>query len=267
MKRDLLFYLSVIFILIVVIAAVFAPYIAPYNPYAIDPNAVLQPPSFHHIFGTDRVGRDVFSRMVYAGRISMEVSLLAVGISTIIGVIYGAVSGYFGGWVDAIMMRFVDIMLTFPVFFLILAVVVVLGPGIINVMMVIGFTGWMGIARIVRAESLKIREYGFVQASKVLGKSNVYILFKHIIPNAISPVIVYATLGIGSAILTESGLSFLGLGVQPPTASWGSILSEGKDVLQVAWWMSFFPGIVIFLTVISFTILGEKLKKDDRDFR
>ncbi len=261
MKRDLLFFLSLLFIAVVFFAAIFANLIAPYNPYAIDPNAILKPPSWHHIFGTDRIGRDVFSRMIFASRISITVSLLAVGISTSIGVIYGAISGYFGGWVDTIMMRFVDIMLTFPVFFLILAIVVVLGPNIFNVMIVIGFTGWMGIARIVRAEALKIRDLGYVQAAKLLGKKPIYILFRHIVPNSISPVIVYATLGIGSAILTESGLSFLGLGVQPPTASWGSILSEGKDVIQIAWWMSFFPGFVIFLTVISFTIIGEKLKK------
>ncbi len=261
MKKDLLFYLSSGFIALIFLSAIFAPYIAPYSPYAIDPNAILKPPSLHHLFGTDRIGRDVFSRMIYASRISMAVSLIAVSLSTTIGVFYGAVSGYFGGWVDTIMMRFVDIMLTFPVFFLILAIVVVLGPNIFNVMLVIGLTGWMGIARIVRAEALKIREMGYVLASKLLGKSSLYILFRHVIPNSISPVIVYATLGIGSAILTESGLSFLGLGVQPPTASWGSILSEGKDVIQVAWWMSLFPGVVIFLTVISFTIIGEKLKK------
>ena len=261
MKRDLLFHLSLFFIFIVFLSAVFAPYIAPYSPYAINPNAILEPPNWHHLFGTDRIGRDVFSRMIYASRISISVSLIAVGLSTSIGVLYGAFSGYFGGWVDTIMMRFVDIMLTFPVFFLILAIVVVLGPNIFNVMVVIGLTGWMGIARIVRAEALKIRELGYVKAAKLLGKSSLYILIRHIIPNAISPVIVYATLGIGSAILTESGLSFLGLGVQPPNASWGSILSEGKDVIQVAWWMSLFPGVVIFLTVISFTIIGEKLKK------
>ncbi len=261
MKRGLLFYLSLAFILMVFLSAIFAPYIAPYSPYAINPNAILEPPSWHHLFGTDRIGRDVFSRMIYASRISISVSLIAVGLSTTIGVFYGAVSGYFGGWIDSVLMRFVDIMLTFPVFFLILAIVVVLGPNIFNVMVVIGLTGWMGIARIVRAEALKIRELGYVKAAKLLGKSSLYILIRHIIPNAISPVIVYATLGIGSAILTESGLSFLGLGVQPPNASWGSILSEGKDVIQIAWWMSLFPGIVIFLTVISFTIIGEKLRK------
>ncbi|WP_025209490.1 ABC transporter permease [Hippea sp. KM1] len=261
MKRDALFWLSLSYIGLVVILAVFASHIAPYSPYEIDPNNILKPPNIHHLFGTDRLGRDVFSRVVYASRISMEVSFIAVGISTSIGVIYGAVSGYFGGWVDALMMRFVDVMLTFPVFFLILAVVVVLGPSIFNVMVVIGLTGWMGIARIVRAESLKIRELGYVQAAKLLNKSDIYILFRHIIPNCLSPVVVYATLGVGSAILAESALSFLGLGVQPPTASWGSILSEGKDVIEVAWWMSFFPGMVIFLTVISFTIIGEKLKK------
>ncbi len=260
MKKDFLFWFSVFFILLIAFCSIFAPYIAPYNPYAIDPNAILQPPSVHHIFGTDRIGRDIFSRMIFAGRISMEVSLIAVSISILIGIMVGAVSGYFSGWIDSLLMRFTDIMLTFPVFFLILAVVVVIGPNIINVMVVIGLTGWMGVARIVRAEVLKIREMNYVHSAKLLGKSDFYIILKHIIPNSLSPVVVYATLGIGSAILTESGLSFLGLGVQPPTASWGSILSEGKDVIDIAWWMSFFPGVVIFLSVVSFTIIGEKLK-------
>lgn len=259
-KNDLLFLFSVFFILIVALCALFAPHIAPYSPYAIDPNEILQPPNLHHLFGTDRIGRDVFSRMIYASRISMEVSLIAVSISIFIGMIIGAASGYFSGWIDIVLMRFTDIMLTFPVFFLILAVVVVIGPSIMNVMVVIGLTGWMGVARMVRAEVLKIREMNYVHAAKLLGKSDFYIIARHILPNSLSPVIVYATLGIGSAILTESGLSFLGLGVQPPTASWGSILSEGKDVIDIAWWMSFFPGVVIFLTVVSFTIIGEKLK-------
>ncbi len=257
---DLLFWFSVFFIALIIISAIFAPYIAPYNPYAINPHAILQPPSAEHLFGTDRIGRDVFSRMVYASRISIEVSLIAVGISTVIGVFIGAISGYFSGWVDSLLMRFTDIMLTFPVFFLILTVVVVIGPSIFNVMVVIGLTGWMGVARIVRAEVLKIKEMNYIHAAKLLGKSDFYVILKHVIPNALSPVVVYATLGIGSAILTESGLSFLGLGVQPPTASWGSILSEGKDVIDIAWWISFFPGAVIFLTVVSFTIIGEKLK-------
>jgi len=259
-KKDFLFLFSVFFILLIVLCAIFAPYIAPYNPYAINPHAILQPPSAQHIFGTDRIGRDVFSRMIFASRISIEVSLIAVSISIAIGILIGAISGYFSGWIDTVLMRFTDVMLTFPVFFLILAVVVVIGPSIMNVMVVIGLTGWMGVARMVRAEVLKIREMNYVHAAKLLGKSDFYIILRHIVPNALSPVIVYATLGIGSAILTESGLSFLGLGVQPPTASWGSILSEGKDVIDIAWWMSFFPGVVIFLSVVSFTIIGEKLK-------
>ncbi len=259
-KADVGLIFSVIFIALIIFSAIFAPYIAPYNPYAIDPNSILQPPSWHHLFGTDRIGRDVFSRIIYASRISIEVSLIAVGISTFSGLFIGAVSGYFGGITDSIIMRFIDIMLTFPVFFLILAVAVLVGPSIINIMIIIGLTGWMGIARIVRAEVLKLKSMEYISAAKLLGKSDLYIIFRHIIPNAISLVIVYATLGVGSAILAESGLSFLGLGVQPPIASWGSILSEGKDVIQIAWWMTFFPGVVIFLTVISFTFIGERFK-------
>ncbi len=259
-KSDFGLLFSVIFIILIIFSSVFAPYVAPYNPYAIHPDSILQPPSWHHFFGTDRIGRDLFSRMIYAGRISIEVSLIAVGISTFSGVFLGAVSGYFGGITDSIIMRFTDVMLTFPVFFLILAVVVLVGPSIVNVMIIIGLTGWMGIARIVRAEVLKLKGMEYISAAKLLGKSDLYIIFRHIIPNSMSLVVVYATLGVGSAILAESGLSFLGLGVQPPTASWGSLLSEGKDVIQIAWWMTFFPGVVIFLTVISFTLIGERFK-------
>ena len=247
-------------VLAVVGIAVFAPWIAPYNYARIDPTAVLLPPSWKHPFGTDQLGRDVLSRIIWGARVSVEVGVISVGIATVIGTFLGAVAGYFGGWVDEIIMRFVDIMLCFPTFFLILAVISVLEPSILNIMVVIGLTSWMGVARLVRAEVLSLREREFVLSARVSGLSHLRIILRHIIPNAMGPVLVAATLGVGSAILVESALSFLGIGVQPPTPSWGSILALGKDTIQIAWWLSFFPGCAILITVLGYNLLGEGLR-------
>ncbi len=244
----------------VVLVAIFAPWIAPYDYAAINPRAVLMPPSWEHPFGTDYLGRDVLSRVIWGARVSVEVGLVSVGISTVIGTILGAVAGYFGGWVDELIMRFVDIMLCFPTFFLILAVISVLEPSILNIMVVIGFTSWMGVARLVRAEVLSLREREFVMSAKISGLSSWKIITRHIVPNAVGPVIVAATLGVGYAVLVESALSFLGIGVQPPTPSWGSILASGKDAIQIAWWLSFFPGCAILITVLGYNLLGEGLR-------
>jgi len=244
----------------VVFVAVFAPFLAPYDYARIDPNAVLMPPSWAHPFGTDQLGRDVLSRVIWGARVSVEVGVISVGIAVVIGTIIGAVSGYYGGMVDNVLMRFVDIMLCFPTFFLILAVISVLEPSIVNIMVVIGLTSWMGVARLVRAEVLSLKEREFVLAAKVMGASDVRIIFRHIIPNAMGPVLVAATLGVGSAILVESALSFLGIGVQPPTPSWGGILAAGKDNIEIAWWLSFFPGFAILITVLGYNLLGEGLR-------
>lgn len=260
-KNDKLFIFSVCFVFIVIFLAIFAFFVSPYNPYEINTDAVFLAPSFSHPCGTDRLGRDILSRIIYGSRVSIEVSLIAVGISVLLGCVIGAVAGFYGRVVDSLLMRFTDVMLTFPTFFLILAVVTFLGPSIVNVMIVIGLTGWMGVARLVRADVLKLKNMEFVKAAKLFGASDVYIIVKHLLPNVMGPVVVSATLGVGSAILTESALSFLGLGVQPPTPSWGEMLSEGKNYLQVAWWLSFFPGLSIFLTVLSFTIIGERFHK------
>ena len=251
---------GLIFISLVIIAAAAAPLISPYDPSSQDLTNRLAAPSSAHILGTDDLGRDVFSRMVYGARVSMSVGFAAVLLTMLIGVILGMVSGYFGGWVDSVLMRFTDIMLCFPTFFLILLVIAFFEPNIYNVMIVIGITSWTGLARIVRAEVLSVREREFVLASKMLAVSNFRLFFAHIFPNVISPVIVYAAIGIGAAILTESGLSFLGLGVQPPMSSWGQILMQGKDYIYVAWWLSLFPGLVILFTVLSFNLLGEALR-------
>jgi len=188
------------------------------------------------------------------------VGFVAVGIAVAIGTFLGAVAGYYGGWVDGLIMRFVDIMLCFPAFFLILAVVALLEPSIWNIMVVIGLTSWMGVARLVRAEFLSLKEREFVLAARSQGASDLRIIFSHILPNALGPVFVAAILGIGAAILTESALSFLGIGVQPPTPSWGNMLTAGKDNIEIAYWLSLFPGLAILITVLGYNLLGEGLR-------
>ena len=249
-----------IFIIVIVSFALFAPLISPYNPAYIDTKNILAPPSGAHIFGTDTLGRDIFSRVVYGSRISLSIGFIAVGIAILIGLVFGSIAGYYGGRVDAILMRFVDIMLCFPTLFLILAVIAVLEPSIFNIMVVIGATSWMSVARLVRAEVLSLKERDYVTCARVMGAGDAWIIIRHLIPNAIAPVLVSATLGIGGAILVESALSFLGIGVQPPTPSWGNILMDGKSTLGVAWWLTIFPGIFITLTVLAYNLLGEALR-------
>ncbi|MCE5193880.1 MAG: ABC transporter permease [Nitrospiraceae bacterium] len=241
-------------------SALAAPVITPHSPTKIDVHNILSPPSMNHIFGTDELGRDVFSRMIFGSRVSLQVGFVAVGIAVIIGIIVGAIAGYYGGWMDSILMRFVDVMLAIPTLFLILAVIAVVEPSIIVIMVVIGVTSWMGISRLVRAEFLSLKERDFVLAAKSLGANDMRIIFKHILPNALAPVFVSAAFRIAGAILLESGLSFLGLGVQPPTPSWGNILTSGKDNITVAWWLSFYPGIAILIAALSYNLVGEGLR-------
>ncbi|HEY5674557.1 MAG TPA: ABC transporter permease [Malonomonas sp.] len=230
------------------------------DPAAIDVSLRLLPPSWQHPLGTDDLGRSVLLRMLYGARISLLVGFLAVGISCAIGIVLGALAGYYGRWIDAVIMRFVDIMLCFPTFFLILAVIAFLEPSIWNIMIVIGLTSWMGVARLVRAEFLSLRQRDFVLAAQALGASDLRLIFRHILPNALSPVLVSATLGVAGAILTESALSFLGIGVQPPTPSWGNMLITGKQTLGSAWWLSVFPGLAILITVLGYNLLGEGVR-------
>jgi len=244
----------------ILLLAMFAPLIAPFDPDAINVKAILLSPSGTHWMGTDGLGRDVFSRMLYGSRISLLVGFVAVGIATAIGVILGAVAGFYRGWVDIVIMRLVDVMLSIPTFFLILAVIAFLTPSIWNIMIVIGLTSWMGVTRLIRAEFLSLREREFVLAAEVLGAQDARLIFRHLLPNSLTPVIVSFVLGVASAVLVESGLSFLGLGVQPPQASWGNILTDGKEYIQFAWWLSFFPGMAILLTVLGYNLLGEGLR-------
>jgi len=247
-------------ILALILIAIFAPFFAPYDP--VEQNLIerLQSPSSKHIFGTDDLGRDVLSRMIYGTRVSLSVGFVAVSITVIIGTILGLLAGYSGKISDNIIMRFVDIMLCFPSFFLILMVIAFLGPSIYNIMIVIGLTSWSGLARLVRGEVLSIKEREFIYSAEISGLSGMRIMFVHILPNVIGPIVVSATLGIAGAILSEAALSFLGLGVQPPTASWGNILTSGKDYLHIAWWLSLFPGLALLLTILSFNLAGEGLR-------
>lgn len=242
------------------LAAILAPWIVPADPNAIHVDAMLLGPCAGHPLGTDALGRDVLARILYGGRVSLWVGFVAVGISTAIGLFLGLVAGYFGGLTDEIVMRLVDVMLCFPSFFLILAVIAFLEPSLTNIMAVIGLTSWMGVARLVRAETLSLRGRDFVLAARVAGAGPARIIARHILPNAVAPVLVSATLGVAGAILTESSLSFLGLGVQPPDASWGNMLMDGKEVLEVAPWLSVFPGLAILFTVLGYNLLGESLR-------
>jgi peptide/nickel transport system permease protein len=225
-----------------------APYLAPYEPNEINLNQILAPPSAKHLLGTDQLGRDVLSRMIWGARISMKVGFVATGIAIFIGAILGAIAGYYGRWVDALIMRFVDIMLCFPTFFLILAVIAILEPSIWNIMIIIGLTGWMGVTRLVRADFISLKEREFIRAARAAGAGD------------LRTILVAATLGVAGAILTESALSFLGIGVQPPTPSWGNILTAGKDNIDIAWWLSLYPGLAILVTVLGYNLLGEAIR-------
>lgn len=258
--RHLMFTLGLGIVLVMTLAALFAPFIAPYDPTQEHGHAVLMPPCAEFWLGTDRLGRDVFSRLLYGGQASLWVGFVAVGISVIIGTVLGLISGYFRGWVDEIIMRGVDVMLCFPSFFLILAVIAFLEPSLANIMIVIGLTSWMGVARLVRAETLSLREREFVAAARLAGCSTARMLFGHILPNALAPILITATLGVAGAILVESSLSFLGLGMSPPTPTWGNMLQDGKNVLECAPWLSLYPGLAILVTVLGYNLLGESLR-------
>jgi peptide/nickel transport system permease protein len=247
-------------VLLLVVLALLAPVLAPADPHRPDVYNMLGAPSAKHPLGTDQLGRDVLSRMLYGSRVSLAVGFVSVGIAAAIGIVLGALAGYRGGLVDATIMRLVDLMLVFPRFFLLLAVLAFLRPSIWTIMAVIGLTGWMGVTRLVRGEFLALKEREFVLWSQAVGAAGFRVVWRHILPNAMAPVLVAMTLGVPAAILTESGLSFLGLGVQPPFATWGNILNEGKDAIEIAWWLSFYPGLAILVTVLSYNLLGEGIR-------
>jgi peptide/nickel transport system permease protein len=250
--------LAIIFILIFM--AIFANIIAPY-PYAKqDLNATLQFPSIKHIFGTDEFGRDMFSRIVYGSRISLEVGFIAVSISVIIGGFVGAVAGYYGNKIDNLLMRLMDVLLSIPQILLAISIVAALGPGLVNLMVAVGISSIPGYARIVRASVLTIKDQEFVEAARAAGSSNARIIFKHILPNCAAPIIVQSTLGVATAILTAAGLSFIGLGIQPPTPEWGSMLSGGRGYIRDYWYLTLFPGLAIVITIFGLNVLGDGLR-------
>jgi len=259
-KKNKLAIFGLIVLTMIAFLAVFAQVISPYDPDDLGRTA-LEAPSASHIFGTDDFGRDIFSRALYGARVSITVGFVAVSIAVLIGLILGALAGYFGGFIDSVLMRFIDIMLSFPSIFLLLSIQVMLTPNIYNVMIVIGLTSWMGVARLVRSEILSVKERPYIEAARAIGASNMRILFRHVLPNSLYPVIVASTLGIAGAILTESALSFLGLGVQPPYASWGNMLQDSQAYLRDAWWMAVVPGCMILITVLCIYFVGEGIRE------
>lgn len=248
------------FIVTVILVAIAAPLVATHDPLAQDYEAIFSSPSTDHLFGTDRLGRDVFSRVVYGARISLAVGILAVGVGMALGIPLGLVAGYAGGWVDNVLMRLMDAILVIPGLMFALALMAVLEPNLQNVMIALGLNSMPNYARLIRGQALSIVENEYVAASRSLGCSNRRIIFRHIFPNALSPVIVQASLAMGYAVLAEAGLGFLGVGVQPPTPTWGSVLNQGAPYLEQAWWVSFFPGLAIFLLVLSFNLVGDALR-------
>lgn len=253
---------GLIIITLLGLAAIFAPLVATHNPNTVDLLAAGQGPSREHWIGTDEVGRDVFSRLVYGARVSLSVGFVAVAIYTVIGVILGSVSGYFGGATNSIIQRLTDTVMCFPPLIIIIAAVSITGPSIWNVMIIIGLLTWTGICRLVQAQFLSIREQEFVEAARAVGVSDTRLIFRYILPNSLAPVIVAATFGIAGAILTEAGLSFLGLGVQPPTASWGNLinLAQSATILQKMPWLWAPPGILIAVAVLSINFVGDGLR-------
>ena len=239
-----------------------APLLTPYDPSAIGDIAATRhlPPSLAHPMGTDEFGRDVLTRVLYGARVSLSIGFVAVGISITLGTFIGAVSGYAGGLVDTLSMRFVDLLISFPRLVLLITIIALFEPSVRVVVVVLGLTLWPSTARIVRGEVLSARERDYVQAARALGFGPSRIIFRHIVPNVLGPVIVAATLGLGNIILIEAALSFLGMSVQPPTPSWGSMINDGRDYLAQAWWVATFPGLAIVMTVVAFNLIGDGLR-------
>lgn len=247
-------------LMIVIALTIAAPVIAPYDPLEIDTNAILARPGVPHLLGTDTLGRDLFSRVVYGGRVSLALGLISMTISLVFGVLLGVVAGYFGGRIDEVIMRFIDVLLAFPGLLLALLAVFALGVGLRNAMIAVGIAGIPVFARVTRGEVLSARENLYVEAARAIGAPERIIVVRHLLPNIITPNIVIATLRVGTAIIFGASLSFLGLGAQPPAPEWGLMLSQGRGFLGIAWWMSFAPGLAIFLVVMASNLFGDGLR-------
>ena len=252
--------IAVILLILLVLTAIAGPYLAPQDPLAMDLDSLKQPPSKAHLLGTDSKGRDIFSRIVYGTRISLAVAIIASALSLCIGVFFGLIAGYFGGRTDIILSQIFDIFLAFPSLLLAIGISAVMPPGLVSAMLAITLVGWAGFARLVRGLALSLKEQTYVEASRALGARPSRILYKHILPNALPLILVAGSLRVGGFILLEAALSFLGLGVQPPTPTWGSMISLNRAYINSAPWMVIFPGLAISITVISFNILGDFLR-------
>lgn len=262
LRSDRLFQFGIVLVLIVVLAAILAPWIAPHDPYRGDlRNAYLLHPGGSYILGTDTQGRDVFSRVLYGARISVAVGVISQSVAVTLGVLLGVLSGYYGRWVDALIMRLADITLAFPTLLLLIAVAAAIKPSLPIVFVVIGIVGWAGMARLVRSQVLVLRDAEYVQAARALGARDRRIFWRHLVPNVRAQVIIAATLGTAGAIMAEAALSFVGLGAQPPTPSWGAMVSDGRDLLRVAPWVSVAPGLAIGIAVMGFNLVGDALRE------
>ncbi|MCS7103776.1 MAG: ABC transporter permease [Candidatus Korarchaeum sp.] len=256
-RRSPLTILGLFLTILLISVALLAPYIVKYDPVKQDLSKRLLPPSLEHLFGTDQLGRDIFSRVIWGSRISLTIAIVVVAISFSLGTLIGVISGYFGGKIDEVLMRVTDMFMAFPRLILAMAVAAALGPGIFNTMLAIAFVSWVYYARLARASTLQVREETFVEAARAIGASDLRIIFRHVLPMIIPPVIVQATLDMGGTILTAAGLGFLGLGVQPPTPEWGVMVSEGRRFITEQWWVSTFPGFAILLATLGFNLLGD----------
>ncbi len=244
------------------LVAVLAPILAPQDPAAIENVLATRylAPSAQHLFGTDEFGRDLFSRAVYGARVSLSVGLLAVIVAVAVGTIYGSVAGFVGGWIDNLLMRLVDVIIAFPTFFLMLTLVGVFEANLVFLVLILGLTSWTGTARLVRGEILSLKEREFIESARAIGLPSHLIIVRHLIPNAMAPVLVSAALMVGGMIGAEAGLSFLGIGIRPPTPSWGNMISQGQDALLVAWWVALFPGVLLTTTILCFNLLADGLR-------
>lgn len=257
-----------VIILALLICAVFSPWIAPHDPTAQSLRSALTPPVWQHggswsyILGTDALGRDVLSRIIYGSRISVIVGFAAVFVAAFIGTLLGMIAGYFGGWFDAVIMRFTDVMLSLPYILIAIAVIGAIGPGLLNIILVMGVTQWVGYTRIVRFESMRLSNAEFVDMAVISGSGRFRNLFVHILPNVLNSAVVLATLDVGKMIIFEAALSFLGLGVQPPTVTWGGLLADGRNFLSMGWWIATFPGVAIVLTVLAGNLIGDWLRDE-----
>ena len=251
---------GLVVILILLITAILAPIIAPYDPYHIVPEERLKPPGMVHLFGTDDMGRDIFSRVVHGSRLSLMAAMVVLALASSIGVLIGSIAGYWGGRVDEILMRLTDMFLAFPAMILAMCIASALGPSLINAMIAISVVWWPWYARLIRGQILSLKNIEYVEAARALGATNARILWKYILPNCMAPLIVQATLDIGYAILTTASLSFIGVGAVPPTPEWGSMISVGRSYILVQWWLPTFPGLAIFLAVAGFNLLGDGLR-------